>query len=195
MTKKTFKERMWQQREAEILHFAATMIQERGAASLNMDDLASLVGISKPTLYQHFSSKDEVVNRAMVYSIEQLEVLLESLSSMRPIEKLEHLLRRVLNREHGPHGAAHVVAPAVVSMHTNDMVAPHRRRVQQKLEDIVIEAQQAGEINPGLPTTVVIGALFSMLMVMDAPQAMETKVNRRAVIDGTIQFFLQGVRP
>ena len=59
MTKLSYKERSRLRREQDILRTAARMIRDNGYANLNMDDLADEVGISKPTLYQHFKGKDD----------------------------------------------------------------------------------------------------------------------------------------
>ena len=66
MGKITYKEKEKQRREVEILQKAAQLLTERGFANLNMDDLAEVVGISKPTLYQHFKSKDDLVTQVVI---------------------------------------------------------------------------------------------------------------------------------
>lgn len=44
-----------------ILELARTLFFERGIKAVNMDDIASALGISKKTIYAHFTSKDEIV--------------------------------------------------------------------------------------------------------------------------------------
>jgi AcrR family transcriptional regulator len=44
-----------------ILESARYLFFERGTKSVNMDDIAAALGISKKTIYSHFSSKDEIV--------------------------------------------------------------------------------------------------------------------------------------
>jgi AcrR family transcriptional regulator len=44
-----------------ILSAARNLFFERGTKSVNMDDIASALGISKKTIYTHFTSKDEIV--------------------------------------------------------------------------------------------------------------------------------------
>ena len=44
-----------------ILEVAKNLFFERGTKAVNMDDIASTLGISKKTIYTHFSSKDEIV--------------------------------------------------------------------------------------------------------------------------------------
>jgi AcrR family transcriptional regulator len=44
-----------------ILNAARNLFFERGTKAVNMDDIAASLGISKKTIYTHFTSKDEIV--------------------------------------------------------------------------------------------------------------------------------------
>ena len=44
-----------------ILEFAQSLFYERGTKAVNVDDIAKGLGISKKTIYNFFSSKDEIV--------------------------------------------------------------------------------------------------------------------------------------
>ncbi len=48
------------EREKQILSVARKLLDELGYLGLTMDRIAEQVGWSKPTVYQHFSSKEEV---------------------------------------------------------------------------------------------------------------------------------------
>jgi TetR/AcrR family transcriptional regulator, cholesterol catabolism regulator len=50
-----------EERKAEIIHTAARLFDESGYASTTMEDIASAVGLAKPTLYHYFPSKDEIL--------------------------------------------------------------------------------------------------------------------------------------
>jgi TetR/AcrR family transcriptional regulator, mexJK operon transcriptional repressor len=52
-------------REQRILDTALTVFSEKGFVGASMDDIASGAGISKPTLYQYFASKDELFTAMM----------------------------------------------------------------------------------------------------------------------------------
>jgi AcrR family transcriptional regulator len=62
-----------EQRRQQLLTVAAALFAERGFSSTTMDDVAEAAGVTKPLLYQHFSSKkalylelvDEVAHRIM----------------------------------------------------------------------------------------------------------------------------------
>ena len=48
------------QRRAQLLDAANTVFTLRGYHAAAMDDIAEAAGVSKPVLYQHFSSKLEL---------------------------------------------------------------------------------------------------------------------------------------
>ena len=52
-------------RERRILDAALDIFSEKGFVGASMDDIAAEAGISKPTLYQYFPSKDELFTAMM----------------------------------------------------------------------------------------------------------------------------------
>ncbi len=61
LTTQTRKEREFQVREELILTHARRLLIERGFQAWNMEQLAEAVEYSKGTLYQHFTSKEDLV--------------------------------------------------------------------------------------------------------------------------------------
>ncbi len=57
----TRKERQLREREELILDRAREMLAEKGYLGLKLDELAEAVEYSKGTLYQHFSSKEDMI--------------------------------------------------------------------------------------------------------------------------------------
>ncbi|MGB3547668.1 MAG: TetR/AcrR family transcriptional regulator [Saprospiraceae bacterium] len=55
----------------KILSVADRYFRRYGLKSVSMDDLAREIGISKKTLYQHVSSKEELIREMMLFQTEQ----------------------------------------------------------------------------------------------------------------------------
>lgn len=51
----------------KILYSAAELFRQYGFKTITMDDIARRAGISKKTLYQHFSNKQDVVNESLIW--------------------------------------------------------------------------------------------------------------------------------
>ncbi len=49
-----------EQRRAQLLELATDLFTERGFQATSMDDIASAAGVTKPVLYQHFASKEDL---------------------------------------------------------------------------------------------------------------------------------------
>lgn len=48
------------ERRAQLLSVATSKFGERGYHPTSMDDIAEAAGVTKPVLYQHFSSKEDL---------------------------------------------------------------------------------------------------------------------------------------
>ena len=60
------------QRRNQLLELATQVFTEKGYQATSMDDIAAAAGVTKPVLYQHFSSKQSLY-------IEVLDIIAESM--------------------------------------------------------------------------------------------------------------------
>jgi AcrR family transcriptional regulator len=67
----TRKQREVQEREQLLLKVARKMLIEQGYAGLSMDQLAESTEYSKGTIYQHFSTKEDLVTALAIESMER----------------------------------------------------------------------------------------------------------------------------
>jgi AcrR family transcriptional regulator len=66
-------------REDEIIQAARTVILTKNFYGATMDDIASEAGITKPTIYQYFKTKDELFVAIVEPLIESLALQLEAI--------------------------------------------------------------------------------------------------------------------
>lgn len=76
-TATTSRSRTRQLREQELLRLAQHILQQDGFAGLTMDRLTALSEVSKGTLYNHFSSKEDVLTALSVDSLQRLQQLFQ----------------------------------------------------------------------------------------------------------------------
>src|SRR5258705_1780197 len=100
MTKQSYKERERQRREDEILNCAEQLFVERGYANVNMDDLAEVVGISKPTLYQHFKSKEELIAEVFIRGFRETADFLAEATTGKAIDRIAEFIRWSITKRH-----------------------------------------------------------------------------------------------
>lgn len=195
------REKQLQKRREETLEVAMRLLFERGYANLNMDDLAEEVGISKPTLYQDFNSKDELVAQVIIRMYEKLEEELSGQADKAPLDQLEHFLRVMLkSRSEKRHIMAQMdteLRRAFIQRYPH--IKEHLAATRSKLSHLVTKAQDQGEIDPTLPVWVVVNALFSMSGVISNPfnreEPQRSSEELSQAMDSIVCFFRRGVGP
>ena len=55
----------------EIIVETVQLFQRYGIKSISMDELSRRLGISKKTLYQHFTDKNDLVEKAVMHMMEE----------------------------------------------------------------------------------------------------------------------------
>lgn len=204
MTKISYKERARQLREQEILRTAARMIRDNGYVNLNMDELAVQVGISKPTLYQHFRGKDDMVAKAMQQSIEKMEAHMDELSERGELSayaQLESIMRYMLDAHTDPDGfSVSIMRDGSSALRhlrgtTSTEMRETQMRVNKRIYALVERAKTDGDIDPSVPNVVVVGMMFSSLFILQGPAIMrDDSVGEDEIAEQVIAFFRRGVR-
>jgi AcrR family transcriptional regulator len=201
MGKITYKEKERQRREEEILQKAAQLLTDRGFANLNMDDLADAVGISKPTLYQHFKSKDELVTQVVIENFRIMDEKLNTTLTGTPLQRLQQMMRWMLKSRYSRHSIVSALdqETAWKLFTTNEHIAKGRKHFHSKLIDLVGEAQRSGEIDPALPTSIVVRSMFCLQGALSDPdmkaELLTDEGKLDSAIDAVISFFSRGVTP
>ncbi|MBY0446029.1 MAG: TetR/AcrR family transcriptional regulator, partial [Burkholderiales bacterium] len=93
LSKLSFKDQAFKLRETAILDATTAILASKGFDLMTMDDVAQEVGISKPSLYKHFKSKEDLVGAAMIRLIDGALDYLEAMpAGLSPIQQLKDLL-------------------------------------------------------------------------------------------------------
>jgi AcrR family transcriptional regulator len=89
MSTLTRKQREVHERELMLLDVARKMLVENGYAGLNMDRLAEATEYSKGTIYQHFSTKEDLVTALAMQTMERRTLLFAKAATFvgRPRER------------------------------------------------------------------------------------------------------------
>lgn len=61
-------------RKEEIIYATLELASQHGLKSVSMSQIADKVGIKKPSLYNHFKSKDEIVNEMYLFIREKAKI-------------------------------------------------------------------------------------------------------------------------
>ncbi|MEM8518487.1 MULTISPECIES: helix-turn-helix domain-containing protein [unclassified Janthinobacterium] len=160
----SFKNQAFKLRENAILDAATAVLSQKGYDLMTMDDVAGTVGISKPSLYKHFKSKEELVGEALIRLLDgALDYVAALDSSLSAVQKLSSLLEWALRVRLG--GGLPFLPSS--SPHVRDMLIRNVKymlrvmKLNRQLEALVKLAQQAGQLNPELPTDVILFSYYA----------------------------------
>lgn len=164
LAKLSFKNHAFKLREDTILDATTVILGSKGFDLMTMDDVANAVGISKPSLYKHFKSKDDLVGEALIRLIDgALDYLAQLNKELTPVQKLSTLLEWAL-RVRLDGGLPFLPS---TSPHVRDMLMRNLKYVTRvlklngQLEALVEQAQREGQLSPALPKDVILFSYYS----------------------------------
>jgi AcrR family transcriptional regulator len=164
LSKLNFKDQAFQLRENVILDATTNVLASKGFDLMTMDDVANLIGLSKPSLYKHFKSKEELVGAAMIRLIEGASLQLEQFhSEMSAKEKLSALLAWALRvRLEGGLPFLPSTSAAVREMLTRNLKYVGKvLKLNSQLEKLVTQAQKKGDLSSDLPCDVILYSYYA----------------------------------
>ncbi|WP_297577438.1 TetR/AcrR family transcriptional regulator [uncultured Deefgea sp.] len=198
-SKLSFKDQAFKLRENAILDATTAILGTKGYDLMTMDDVANAVGISKPSLYKHFKSKEDLVGEALIRLIDGAIDFLAQLShELSAIDKLIALLEWALRvRLEG--GMPFLPS---TSAHVRDMLMRNLKYVTRvlklngQLEKLVLAAQKKGDLNPELPSDVILFSYYSRTCDPAVEYLQKfSKMDNEAIVMHILQVALGGLRP
>lgn len=160
----SFKDQAFKLRESAILDAATHILRDKGFDLMTMDDVAGAVGISKPSLYKHFKSKEELIGETLMRLIDgAIDYLDELDNGLSPRQKLSALLEWTLRIRLGggmpflPSTNVNVRAMLVRNFNYVRRVL----KLNGLLGALIVAAQKDGELNPHLPRDVILFNYYS----------------------------------
>ncbi|WP_400996971.1 TetR/AcrR family transcriptional regulator [Agromyces sp. GXQ0307] len=148
-----------------ILEVAVTAFNEYGYDATSMGVLADRLGLSKSAIYHHFSSKDEILDRALDQALGSLEGVLDETEAAggSAADRLDGVLRgavRVLVAE-----LPYVTLLLRVRGNTEveRRALARRRAFDKRVTALVAEAQAEGSLRSDIDVRIVERLLFGMI--------------------------------
>ncbi|MHB8986319.1 MAG: TetR/AcrR family transcriptional regulator [Eubacteriales bacterium] len=185
---------MGEKNRDRILQLAGDLFNSRGYRNVTIDDIAAGMGMSKKTIYQYFSGKEEIAGEFLMSIMGRIAGKAVTLDkSYDPVTRLRHILRQVKEE-------LTQVNPLFledIQKHAPDLWEKYERLREQKIllmEELVMKGQETGllkEINPKL--TVLI--FLSAVKALNRPDVM-TRYGffMEEVFEAIIEIFLTGIK-
>ena len=167
-----------------VLDSTATLVDQRGLASVTMAGIATEAGIGRATLYKYFSDVDAVL---LAWHQRHIADYLEQLAAVRhqvrePAEQLLAVLQAYARiRHHRQHGGI------AAALHRGTHVQDAARELRNVLEEVIAAAVTAGAVREDIPVAEL--ALFSENALAAAGEVLGADA-----IDRLVQVTVDGMR-
>ena len=195
----SFKDQAFKLREDAILDAATRTLASKGFDLMTMDDVALEVGISKPSLYKHFKSKEDLAGAAMVRLLDGAQEFLDARPQNEPpLAQLSALLEWAMRvRLGGGLPFLPSASPQVREMLTRNLrYVAAVIQLNSQLKKRVQAAKKAGQLRSDLPDDVV---LFSYYARTCDPAVeylrLYTKMDDEAIVAHMLSVCFEGLRP
>jgi AcrR family transcriptional regulator len=194
----SLRERRKQILRDEILDAARTLLSEKGYTAMSMDELAAQVGISKPTLYSHYPTKDDIVVATVVREMERfLEVIEAHDPDQTPLQRLTRVMERFIKF----HAEKEGIEPRSWTPEIFQLLCSREdalnciRRIDSAIVALAQAGIGAGEINPALDAGTVASAFFALASALRHVRFARGGTGHPQSAEMLTTIFLRGVRP
>jgi AcrR family transcriptional regulator len=164
MAKVSFKEQVLRAREDAIVASVNRLLAEKGYDVMTVDEVAADVGIAKASLYKHFASKEELAGAAMIRILLRAQAFMDTLpANAAAIDQLKAVARWTMQVQLAGEMPSLPAQNSALraSLMANKPYLDRLMEVSDRLGAWIVAAQQAGDLDPALPSEVVLYTLFA----------------------------------
>ena len=175
----------------QILDQAARLFLQYGYKRTTMEDIASALGMSKASLYLHFSSKDDIFRAVSDLAAQRVLALMQQVvdSDLAPVQKLHRIfVASLLAVWDFCHQAPH--APELwleVRNTLSDKISAAREIGRQMVARVITEGREAGTFSPEIDASQAARLLQLAMQAFDVPY---TGIDRRDQIETDVPLLL-----
>lgn len=185
----------------EILKAAAELFSQFGIAKVSMESVARKANVSKATIYNNFSSKENLVKDYVLSGLDQLieqgHAILNS--KMSYIDKLEAFFQHIFEISTQPSSSTmdNIGLPNNINLANDPEVKKIRDSVMQKLGDLLIEFIREGKKQGCIKTDLseeAVRVLFSILQIGSVDPGIHIRFHREPeLVKDLLSLLIYGI--
>jgi AcrR family transcriptional regulator len=199
-SQQSLKERQRQEREDLILHAAQEVLLERGYHDMSMGEIAARVGVAKGTLYQHFPSKECLMQALFKQGLQELQGMVEQTVMMQgdALVKLTFVIEQIcmhLSSKHVYHIYMFYALHANPELHTafTNEIKDIYLSVCSRIIALLEEGKAEAVFTRRIPTIVMLEALFGLLSPRTLLVQRGLLVEPEDLVDYLGSIYLRGI--
>ncbi|MEQ3654704.1 MAG: TetR/AcrR family transcriptional regulator [Dokdonia sp.] len=182
-------------RKTEIIDVAARLFRQRGYSAVTMRDLANELGIKAASLYNHISSKQQILSEIIMAIAEDFTDGIEEIAATQTSapEKLKAVVA-----QHITLTADNPFKMATLNndwMHLEDKLDTYlklRNQYEKRFREIVLQGQKAGDLK-GVSHEILLFSILSTLRNLYLWIPKKADLRKEKLIEDLSEILLQGV--
>jgi AcrR family transcriptional regulator len=188
-------------RRSELVRVAANVFRDKGYAAATLNDIASVLGTDRASLYYYVGSKEELFQECITQAVTDNIAKAATISAekLTPRERLIRLIELLINSqvEHYPYLYVYIqedmrrVVGEDAAWATSMVEQTHQ--FEQYFLSAIDDGVRAGLFRPGLSTTLVANSLFGMTQWTHRWFVPGRKYSAQDLIDTFVTIFFSGV--
>lgn len=154
----------------ELYAVSGNILIEKGYAGFHFKLVSDQLNVSRSTIYEYFSNKDELIAALMVHLMDTIMAEYEGLNDIAvPLERLRRIFDSFMKYAH-----LHQIllfAP-FVNGEASPSVKQHLAKLRQQhhvltrlLTDVIDECKQSGSIRADIPSSLIASLLFQSIQI------------------------------
>ena len=180
----------------KILTKSAEMFLNLGVKSVTMDEIASELGISKKTIYTHFSTKTKLIEATALFVFENISCGIQAIRSEKkdPIEELysikDFALEHLKNEKSSPQYQLQKYYPKIFEMVKTKQQQIMEDQIKENLERGIAQGVYREDLPLGFTSRIY---LVGMLGIKDRDLFPESDFTTHELIEKHLEYHLRAI--
>jgi AcrR family transcriptional regulator len=148
---------------AAVLHAALAELARVGYGALRLEDVATVAGVAKTTIYRRWPTKAELI-RAAIYQFGRYDEPYPDTGSLR--SDILAILESAVAMCNTPEGSAlaRMVTTEAGDPEVDELIRTLREESRERRSEVVRRAQKRGEIPADVDPSLIMEAVFAVVM-------------------------------
>jgi len=198
MNKKTKSRRLGQKTHniESLTQVCIDLFMKHGYEATSVELIAKNAGITKSAIYYHVANKEEFLRRAISSAVKKLFEILKEPEAVNgaPLARLEHIFRRLVEVEFDYLKEIALLLRVRGATKTERWALEKRREFDRHVQELIILAQEAGEIRGDIDALAIDRLVFGMLTWIPEWYSKSHSIPPDALVEAAIALIFEGIR-